>query len=177
MKIVKLTKGFETIIDDEDYNRIMAVGKWQYGVDGYAKHGTSRNKKTWKLHRFILNLNNSSIFVDHIDGNKLNNQKSNLRIATKSQNGLNRLAVKNSKSRIKGVSWSTRDKKWYAQFRYNFKKINLGYYKTLKEAALNYNIKALEICSEQDKPFLKLNDLDKIIEPEYDLNGNPIFKV
>jgi len=82
-KEIQLTKGFTTTVDDEDYERLNAK-RWCYSC-GYAMR--KENKFTIYLHREVLlfpvNL------VDHIDSNKLNNTKRNLRITTKSVNALN----------------------------------------------------------------------------------------
>ena len=82
------------------------------------------------LHRYIMNAQLGEI-IDHIDGNKLNNQRSNLRICTQSQNCANRTA--------KGYSFNKRDKRWFSRIEVNHKKIYLGTFNTEAEAKEAYN--------------------------------------
>ena len=77
--------------------------------------------------------------IDHKDGNGLNNQKSNLRLITHTQNCMNRDKNKNNTSGYKGVHWHKNYKKWGVQIRVNGKCKSLGYYDTKKEAAQVYN--------------------------------------
>lgn len=101
----------EILVDDEDYERVKiypwGVLKCKTSDTLYVK---SRNvdincpRKYYSLHRFILGVDDSKVFVDHIDGNGLNCQKSNLRIATNRQNCRNRGKQKNNTTGFKGVS-------------------------------------------------------------------------
>jgi len=81
--------------------------------------------------------------VDHLDGNKLNNQRSNLRICTQVENGANRGKNKNNTSGFKGVSFIGHGrnlaKTWRANLRHNGSTENLGNYATPEEAAQAYN--------------------------------------
>ena len=72
------------------------------------------NGKLYKAHRLIYLMHHGELpqFLDHIDGNPLNNQLSNLRPANKSQNGFNRKMNSNSTSGHKGVSWDKQSRKW-----------------------------------------------------------------
>ena len=94
------------------------------------------NKRYYSFHRIIgfvflgLDIENKKIQIDHIDRNKLNNQVSNLRIATQQQNMWNR--------GFKGYSWNSVSKRYQAQIRVNKKCICLGSYKTKEEAHQAY---------------------------------------
>ena len=105
------------------------------------------------MHREILGITDPKINVDHLDGDGLNNQRSNLRVCTDSQNGANRGKQKNNKSGYKGVHWNKKTKKWAAQIQYHKKVLNLGYYSDIIEAAKAYDKKALELFGE----FARLN--------------------
>ncbi len=99
------------------------------------------------MHRQIMNAP-AGLVVDHIDGNGLNNRKSNLRVCTQGQNSLNSRPRRNCSSRYKGVSFYKRDKIWQAQIFYNFRTINIGRFDDEVEAALAYDRKAEELFGE-----------------------------
>lgn len=97
MKEIQLTKGYIALIDDEDYD-LVSTYKWQINIPykragvRYAMHtGTRRNGTTLhiKMHRLVMGVTDPKIRIDHIDGDGLNNQKGNLRIATPGQNRVN----------------------------------------------------------------------------------------
>lgn len=72
--------------------------------------------------------------VDHINRNPSDNRWCNLRLATRSQNGMNRTAPKNNTSGVKGVCWCKRNSKWYAHIMINQKAKSLGYYTEIEDA-------------------------------------------
>jgi hypothetical protein len=92
------------------------------------------------MHRIVVNAP-PGMEVDHIDGNRLNNTRANLRICSRGQNQQNRKRTQNS-SRFKGVSWFMRHGLWSAYIKKCGKKIHLGYFVEEKEAALTYDAAA-----------------------------------
>lgn len=76
--------------------------------------------------------------LDHIDTNGLNNKISNLREATNHQNHYNTTCYRNSKTQVKGVSWSKANKKWRSEIQANGVRIFLGYHSNLKTAKMAY---------------------------------------
>ena len=96
--------------------------------------------------------------VDHMDSNRLNNNLSNLRQTSQSQNNFNK-NKQNSKtsSKYKGVYWNKTAQKWAAQVKFERKNYSLGYFTSEKDAALAYNTAALKFF----KQFAKLNIIDK----------------
>jgi hypothetical protein len=86
-------------------------------ISGRGYRIVSINYRKYMVHRlvWIMHGNKPVPMLDHIDGNKLNNCIENLRPATKSQNMMNVGAYSNNTSGIKGVSWSTKDRKWIGQ--------------------------------------------------------------
>ena len=96
------------------------------------------------MHRELLNAP-KHIMVDHINRNTYDNQKLNLRFATKAQNAMNCKVHKHNTSGYKGVSRHKQMNSWRAYIVKNNKQIHIGLFKTLKEAALAYNKKALKI--------------------------------
>lgn len=146
MKEVKLTKGYVAIVDDEDYDRV-SNHKWRVDVikrsDGsktaYAK--SAIKKKTVYLHRFVYG-DTKGMHIDHIDGNPLNNSKSNLRTCTHSQNMKNRCIVTGASSQYKGVTWDVDSKKWRARICANKIVMSLGLYESEEEASRVYDMAA-----------------------------------
>ncbi len=103
MKLIPLTKGFSAKVDDEDYEYLMQW-KWHYSA-GYAERKEYQNgrQRPVKMHRVIMNAP-EGVLVDHIDGNPLNNQKSNLRFSTHSTNAMN-MKKHRGMSPYKGVAF------------------------------------------------------------------------
>lgn len=152
MKEIILSNGKVAIVDDLDYERVSEF-KWCFN-DRYVSRTVREsgiNKRIY-LHRFILNVDDPCIFVDHKDGNPLKNTRDNLRVATTSQNGMNRKSGK-TKSEFKGISFEKSTSKWRARITKEGKVYSLGCFKTEEEAARAYDKKALELFGE----FANLN--------------------
>lgn len=161
MKEIQLTQGQVALVDDEDFE-ILLQWKWcaqkkRLGSGFYAKRGTKVNRKSRNLfmHRYILNLQKGQM-VDHRDGNGLNNQKSNLRLCTHSQNLCNAKRHKNNTSGFRGVSLDKRCQKWHAQINMNGVTHSLKYFSTPQEAAIAYNNAAKKYHGE----FAVLNKIE-----------------
>jgi len=154
MKEIKLTKGKVALVDDEDFEELNKV-KWctvkgkntYYAVRGVRVAELKKNIG-FKMHRVVLGLTDSKIFVDHIDGNGLNNQKSNLRPSSLSENRRNSKANKTGTSIYKGVCWNTESKKWRSKITFNGKTIFIGYFLNEEECAKAYDKKAKELFGE-----------------------------
>ena len=130
---IKLCNDKSTFINIEVYDSIKD-DHWILSSDGYAisSSGKFKNKR---LHRVIMGCeNDTSIVIDHIDRDRLNNRKNNLRIVTAHENGVNQSKRKDNKSGIIGVCWWERDKNWLAQIKYNYKRYFLGYYDKFDDA-------------------------------------------
>lgn len=139
MAYVPLTKGREAVVDAADIPLIKDQN-WCLLSVGYAVTNLERvagKKRMLLMHRFILNAP-SNMQVDHIDGDRLNNRRANLRLATKSENMRNRGPQADNKSGFKGVCWIVRDQRWMAQIKHNRKQIYLGYFETAEEAHAAY---------------------------------------
>ncbi len=154
MKVITLTQGKEAFIDDEDYDRI-TEWKWCFNKKkgaGYAvgKIGDKCEKRLVLMHQFIMNFPAPPLEVDHIDGNMLNNQKSNLRLATRSEQEINK---GRKTEKYKGVT-KLRNGRWKAQFRVNGVMEYIGEYATDEEAARAYdNVFRLKIGEGQGLNF------------------------
>jgi len=128
----------KAIIDLDDINLIKNY-KWNllYNKDefGYGYASTSVNGVTLLLHKLITHTN-EDIIIDHIDCNKLNCRKNNLRIANKSKNSQNRKPPVTNTSGFTGVAWNKNRNRWYAGITLNRECINLGSSKSLEEAVI-----------------------------------------
>lgn len=100
-----------------------------------------------KLHRLILGVAPREI-VDHIDGDRSNNSRGNLRICTIAQNALNKPKPKNNTSGYKGVEWCAAKGVWTARIAAGGKRKRIGVYPTREAAALAYAKAARELHGE-----------------------------
>ena len=119
--------------------------------DGYLR--VRLNGKEYRGHRIIWEMFNGPIpagmLIDHIDGNKLNNQLSNLRLATRQENNCNRISI--SKSGLpKGIAKNGNN--YRVRLTQDGKVYCLGTYKTLEEAVKVYNDKSVELRGEFHRP-------------------------
>lgn len=179
MKEIWLTKGKIAVVDDEDYAYLMQY-KWSAvrGKQGnfYASRGITRGRNYVYTHRIILMHREvmdcpDDMQVDHIDGNGLNNQKSNLRIWSNLQNCWNG----RRRSRIfpfKGLynkRWST-GCSIIAYIQVKDKRLRLGSFQTPEEGARAYDIAAMKFFGEYAKTnFPREGYKDVDIEAEFDL--------
>lgn len=159
MKQIPLTQGYIALVDDIDFEWL---NQWKWGAlkaphTVYAVRYTSRagGKKPQfvYMHRLILEARKGQE-TDHRNGNGLDNQRANLRFCTSSQNNMNRAHGRGT-SVYKGVSWSTRRRKWQVQIGCEGKSVFLGRFDSEEEAACAYNTAALERFGE----FAHLNDI------------------
>lgn len=144
---------YVALVDDEDFENLNNF-KWyakKHGNTFYAVREVIVNGKTRqvRMHQIIL----GGKGIDHVDRNGLNNQRSNLRFCTVSENGMNRMKQGNTSSIYKGVSFIKSIGKWKASIMINWKPIYLGTFNTEVEAAKAYNDKAISLFCE----FANLN--------------------
>jgi hypothetical protein len=133
----------EFIIDKADYE---LVRQYRWGLCFGCPYSYTPKMK---LSRFLMGvLGDKNIEVDHINRNILDNRRSNLRLANRSQNGCNRGLQKNNTSGYRGVSWSAEGNQWVAYIKHHKKSIRIGRYDTKEEAARAYNKKAIELHKE-----------------------------
>lgn len=138
MQII-LANGLSAIIDDDDFN-IVSQYSWHMQSKGYAA-----SNKRHLMHRIIMRAKSGQM-IDHINGNKLDNRKSNLRLCTNSQNHMNKPKTSIKKtSKYKGVYWCSAKKTWRSDIKINRKKIHIGSFKNEDLAAIAYNKVAKEL--------------------------------
>ena len=152
MQEIELTRGLVTVVSDEDYEEL-SKHLWHANSGGYAIRAITdltRKKKQifMPMHRAILDLPlGNGLFVDHIDGDKLNNQRANLRICTTAENMRNRRMQCNNTSGFKGV-YVYMETRWRACIGHNDKAIHIGVFDTKEEAYEAYCQAARELHGE-----------------------------
>ena len=117
------------LCDIEDWEKLKYY-RWYKNMYGYAESNDENHKKI-KMHKVIIG-NVGNMIIDHINRNKLDNRKCNLRVVTKKANGLNRDLRKENTSGYAGVSEV--DTGWKATITENGKNINIGIFSTKKRA-------------------------------------------
>lgn len=157
-KEIELSQGKVALVDDADYDWL---NQWKWtAVSGKNSKGNGGGfyairRKRWMtkniiMHRVILNAPNG-LEVDHINGDGLNNTRSNLRLCTHNQNTWNRTVKNKNKFGYTGIS--KRGNRFRAEIRCHGKKIMIGTFENVIDAAKAYDKKAQELFGE----FANLN--------------------
>lgn len=166
MKIIELIHREGTVlVDDSDYEELDKYN-WRLKRERnilYARRTTTKEEResgypqAVVMHRQIMGIvTDRSIQIDHRDSNGLNNQRSNLRIATKQQNTANMSKYSGRySSTYKGVFKA--HGQYIAQIGFNNKIIRLGYFTNEVDAAIAYNSKAIELFGE----YASLNEINQ----------------
>ena len=147
MREIQLTRGLVALVDDDDHEWL-SQWKW-YALEGnngrfYAGRGIRIDgRRTHLSMQSALMQPGPGCEVDHEDGNGLNNQRSNLRSATRAENQWNVRLRRDNTSGVKGVTWDRQAGKWLVRIRVNGKRINLGHFGDLDDAAAAYAEAAL----------------------------------
>lgn len=140
--VIWTTRGEPILVSEEDLPRV-SNHTWHIDKQGYARAGISG--KVVKMHRF---LRPEWSEIDHANGDKADNRRENLRLATRAQNRANVPKWAGCSSEHKGVSWHKRRGMWQARITINKRLTALGYYKSELEAAAAYRTAASEAFGE-----------------------------
>ncbi len=137
MKEIKLTQGRVTIVDDSDYE-LLTQHKWQFDRYAYCTRKVGGKRKSIRMHTVIMNPP-KGMLVDHINGDRLDNRRENLRITTNSVNVRNQQGSRSKKYPApQGVYWDKSRNKWKAWGCINYKKFHIGRFDTIGEAHQAY---------------------------------------
>lgn len=147
---IPLQNGAYALVDDADYDKVRAY-RWHYYDSGKRRYVVSGNTI---LHRFILDAP-SDMFVDHVNGDGLDNRRCNIRLCTPKENTRNRSVHENGTSGYKGVSWHKVRSAWSAQIGVDYRLVHLGLYESPEDAAIVYNHAAIKYHGD----FARLNDI------------------
>lgn len=149
MKEIELAGGEIAFVDDADYESLRQF-RWRKDKDGYAVRATTTGKLTTvRMHRQLLGLKKSDrVDVDHGDKNRLNNQRFNLRVCTRTQNNANSKRRSDNKSGFKGVTFCKYTGRWRAVISVEKKYVHLGRYDTPQEAHTAYCEAAVRLFGE-----------------------------
>ena len=156
MKEIPLTQGTFAIVDDEDYEWLNKY-KWFLSIScssAYATRSARREEgrqHTIFMHREILQCDRGFV-IDHKNGNHLDNRRSNLRVATRSQNAANAKKRRTGSSRYKGVAWYKPRKQWISQITRKGLSSVIGFFDDEIDAAKAYDAAALEEYGEFARP-------------------------
>lgn len=145
----------EFTIDEQDLH--LLIGECYQAAKRNGKYYLFNRSSNKYFHRLVTDAP-KNMWVDHIDGDPTNNQRSNLRLVNPRQNSYNQAKQKTpSSSQFKGVCKypKNKNKPYRAYINYEGKRINLGYYATEVDAAKAYNIKAAELFGE----YARLNEV------------------
>lgn len=145
MREIRLTSGGVALVDDEDFDRVNEAGSW-YAHESLNTSYAKQNYRpgdgkytTRSMHNFVTGLP----YVDHINGNGLDNRRANLRPATASQNQANQRMRRDNRSGFRGVQHAPRGR-WRALIVAKGQRISLGYYDAREDAARAYDVAAIQ---------------------------------
>lgn len=141
---VKLRNNLILLLDDQDawvvenYSLVADRRGGTWYVRAQEKGPGAARKPKHYLHRMLMGFP-VGMDIDHKDGNGLNNQRNNLRVANRTQNNLNRQLSSTNRSGYKGVFWNAQRGRWYAKLTVDGVTRKKGYFITAEEGAIAYS--------------------------------------
>lgn len=166
-KQIPLTQGKVALVDDEWHGRLLQFKWWFTGRYAITHAYINGRRYTIGMHRMVAGLQpGDSRQVDHIDGDRLNNQARNLRVSTRAQNQMNHRRRIDNKSGYMGVTWHKREKVWYAQVRAQNVNYVIGRFDDPQIAAKARDRAALKLHGEFARLNLPLTEILSDTDPE-----------
>ena len=162
MKTILSTNKKEIFVDDTDYEWAskLSWSMFNYGAVHNAREWGESTGAQYQMHRVIMGLDfGDPRVVDHINHNRADNRRCNLRICTQSQNMANQRKRRGTSSKYKGVSWDKKSCRWKAYLCKN----SLGYFKDELDAAAAYDIAALAAYGEFALPNFEIVAMGEFI--------------
>lgn len=144
MAEIKTFDGCTVLLDDADlawasqFSWVASRTKKRAGYYVARRVVINGRPTTSYMHREIMSAE-SGEHVDHINGNKADNRRENLRLCTRGENYRNQPPTSANRSGYKGVNWNGERRKWRAQIRVDGQSFWLGHYDTVEEAARAYD--------------------------------------
>jgi|SRR3990167_74362 len=151
MKTIQLTQGKFAIVDDQDYKNLLFCS-WSMSGNGDVQAWI--NGGMISLHRYLMG-KKIGFEIDHVNGNKLDNRRKNLRFCSRHQNSANKNKYSTNTTGFKGVTWEKQINKFAARITFKYKNITLGRFNTAIEVARAYNKAAVKYFGE----FARLNEI------------------
>jgi hypothetical protein len=144
-----------TLVDDDVYE-LVGRKKWRRDTKGYAVSSlgwVNGKKMEDKLHRLVMGLSpGDGLVVDHMNHDRLDNRRQNLRVVTNALNKQNGRAHRDSTSQHVGVSWETSKRRWVAQVGIDGRHVHIGRFRDELQAAKAYDA----YCSEHQPGHIRI---------------------
>lgn len=143
MKLIPLSQGRFAMVDDRDFEELSEL-KWSCSGKKTRPYAAAYSDGEWLYMHRVVAKPEAGMFVDHRDGDTLNNQRSNLRCCQHRQNIRNSKISKRNKTGFKGVSFNTQKNRFVAHIKVNYRSKYLGYFNNARDAAAAYNRAAMK---------------------------------
>lgn len=164
IKVFRNTKKYGAVkltFDEKSFKLYQKYNWWlkdQNNKYSYLCRDCVTTGKKFRFHRELLNLTDKNLVCDHINGDGLDNRLDNLRICTQKENIRNKNKTKNqTSSKYKGVSFNKLNNNWRVRMEKDGSQVEIGSFKTEKEAAEAYNKAAIKMYGE----YAKVNVVSK----------------
>lgn len=145
-KEIPLSQGKVAFVDDEDYT-LVTQHQWRHLNRGSGYAIAKASGKPIYMHRLVTHAP-QGMEVDHINGNGLDNQKSNLRVCAQAENLKHQRRARNNTSGYKGVTWDASQGKWFVEIMSDRRRYYIGRFTSVTDAARAYDAAARQYHGE-----------------------------